>query len=142
MKRFSGIHFLIATVVLASAPAAAAEPLEDPFAAERVMSESALADARGGLRFRGFLFEFGIRTSLLINASLPDGTAGAPVTATFDESIQSLIINNTLDDVTISQTIAIDVHALNYGAMIATSAGAAVARDLPSALYPIGLSGF
>jgi hypothetical protein len=119
--------------------AAAAEPA-DPFAAETPMDEAALRAARGGLVVNGFIIDFAIRTTLIIDGIASSAGATSPVAFDIDPSINTLVISNTLDGIEISRVIALDVVIPNFNAALSSAVAAGVGADLAPSLY--SLSGF
>lgn len=136
----AGIALIAANAMLQQARAA--DLADDPFAQEVALDDEALSEARGGIAINGFVFEFGISTLLLVEGALIEGAPQEPLAITFDQSIGSLVINNVVDGATISRTVALDIHALNFNHVTSISSAALTAYDVTSVLYTAGLSGF
>ncbi len=113
---------------------------EDPFASETPMDNETLAQARGGLVVNGFLIDFALQTTLIIDGigSLPG--IGGPIAFDIDPSINTLIINNSLDGVQISHVVALDVAIPNFDAALASAVAAGAGPDISATLF--SLSGF
>ncbi|MFZ5617566.1 MAG: hypothetical protein ACOZAA_09640 [Pseudomonadota bacterium] len=125
------VRALFIALSIASAPLAAraeAATAADPFEAEPPMSDAALAAARGGLVVNGFLIDFAVQTTLIIDTAGALSGHSTPIAFEFDPSVNSLIINNSVDGVEITRIVALDVAVRNFtselSSVMAASAGA------------------
>lgn len=132
---------LFIALSIAAAPVAVrAEEAIDPFAAESPMTDAALAEARGGLVINGFLIDFAVRTTLIIDGVDSLTGSSAPVAFEFDPTINALTINNSLDAVEITRIVALDVAVQNFSSVLSSAAAANAGADASAAL--LSLSGF
>lgn len=130
---------LMAAAIAALLPSAAqAESAPDPFASETPLDEAALAKARGGLMINGFLIDFAIQTQLIIDSagSLPAGQG--PIAFDIDPSIDTLIINNTLDGVEVSRIVSLNVAIPNFDMAISSAVSAGAGADLTPTILSLG----
>lgn len=132
---------LFLATILAALPFAAAHAQSaDPFAAETPMDEAALREARGGFVINGFVIDFAVRTILIIDGAVAAGAATSPLAFDIDPSINTLIINNSLDGVAVSRVVALDVVMPNFNSALSSAVAAGAGADVAASLY--SLSGF
>lgn len=135
------VRALFIALSIASAPLAArAEAAPDPFEAELAMSDAALAAARGGLVVNGFLIDFAVRTTLIIDAAGALSGHSTPVAFEFDPSVNSLIINNSLDGAEISRIVSLDVAVRNFSSELSSAMASSAGADASAAR--LSLTGF
>jgi hypothetical protein len=113
----------------------------DPFAGETPLTDDELQEHRGGFSFGGFVLEFGVDfltglAPVITQAGqiVPVETIGGALNfnngVSFDPATSTWIINNTLDNVTVSQTLSMDVIVSNFDLRVAQAFASSVTVTL------------
>lgn len=132
-------RLLLIALFAAAAPfAAGAEETSDPFALETAISDADLAAARGGFSIGGLVFDFALRTRVTIDGALDLSGAASPLAVTFDPAHNTMVINNTLDDVAISRVVSLDVTVPNFTPALSSAQAASAGADFTAMLLSLG----